>query len=491
MSMSSPCDYDICVVGGGINGAGIARDAAGRGLRVVLLEKGDLAGATSSASSKLIHGGLRYLENFEFRLVREALSEREVLLSIAPHVIWPLSFVLPHDPSMRPRWMIRLGLFLYDRLGGPRSLPPSRAVDLRMDICGAPLAPDFQSGFIYPDCWVDDSRLVVLNALDAAERGAKIMTRTACEGLSPLPEGAGWTVRARTPDGRTTAFSALTVVNATGPWVRTFLENIGRAAPDLPAVRLVQGSHIVLPRLYEGVQAYILQQPDGRIVFALPFLGDFTLVGTTERPFSGDPVQARISMEETNYLCAAVFRAFRRIVAPSDIIWSFSGVRPLADSGTKEARKASRDYTFHMDTREGATLLSVFGGKITTYRRLAEAALVKLFPNSQAWTARIPLPGGDIGGPGGFEGFLNHQAARWPFLPAPLLWRYARAYGTRMERFLEGAQAMEDLGRLVFVPDLYEAEVRYLKDVEFARTDEDILFRRTKRGLRVPVRTVS
>lgn len=489
--MSSLCDYDMCVVGGGVNGTGIARDAAGRGLRVVLLEKGDLACATSSASSKLIHGGLRYLENFEFRLVREALAERETLLSIAPHIVWPLSFVLPHDPSMRPKWMISAGLFLYDRLGGPGSLPHARSVDLRMDICGAPLAPEYRDGFVYPDCWVDDSRLVVLNALDAAERGAKVMTRTTCEALSPLPDQAGWTVRARGSEGRMTAFSARSVVNATGPWVRSFLEAMGRQVSDLPAVRLVQGSHIVLPRLYEGAQAYILQQPDGRIVFALPFLGEFTLVGTTERDFVGDPAQARISMEETNYLCAAVFRAFRRIVAPSDIVWSFSGVRPLADAGSGQARKASRDYMFHLDTRDGPPLLSVFGGKITTYRRLAEAALAKVFPNGRPWTAQTPLPGGDIGGPGGFEGFLNRQAARWPFLPAPLLWRYARAYGTRMERFLDGASQIQDLGRLVFAPDLYEVEVRYLKEVEFARTDEDILFRRTKRGVVTPPRTMS
>ncbi|HRC26891.1 MAG TPA: FAD-dependent oxidoreductase, partial [Alphaproteobacteria bacterium] len=297
-------------------------------------------------------------------------------------------------------------------------------------------------------------------------------------------DGAGWTVQGRASDGRSVAFSARTLVNATGPWVRSFLEANALVAPDLPAVRLVQGSHIVLPRLYEGAQAYILQQPDGRIVFALPFLGDFTLVGTTEREFTGDPAKSRIAMDETNDLCAAVFRAFQKIVSPSDIVWSFSGVRALVDGGKGAARKASRDYTLHLDTRFGPPLLSVFGGKITTYRCLAESALARLFPQSRPWTASAPLPGGDIG-PGGFEGFLNRQAARWPFLPAPLLWRYARAYGTRMERFLDGAQAMEDLGRLVFAPDLYEVEVGYLHENEFARTDEDILFRRTKRGVGV------
>ncbi|MCB9978862.1 MAG: glycerol-3-phosphate dehydrogenase [Rhodospirillales bacterium] len=480
--MPSACDYDLCVVGGGINGAGIARDAAGRGLRVVLLEKGDLACATSSASSKLIHGGLRYLENFEIRLVRESLAEREILLKIAPHIVWPLSFVLPCDPTMRPRWMIRLGLFLYDRMAGTRSLPASRAIDLTAHPYGAPLSHGFHTGFVYPDCWVDDSRLVVLNAVDAARHGASILTRTACIGLSPLTGAQGWSVRARTTKGETLTFSAEKIVNATGPWVRDFLDSIGRIAPDTPPVRRVQGSHIVIPKLHDGAQAYILQQPDGRIVFALPFLGDFTLLGTTERDFSGDPGTARISQEETDYLCAAALRAFGRIVKPSDIAWSFSGVRPLATSLDGAARKASRDYVFHLNERDGPEILSVFGGKLTTYRRLAESALARLFPETQPWTNGPPLPGGDIG-PGGFEGFLNRQAALYPFLPAPLLWRYARSYGTRMDCFLDGTQTLEDLGKATLAPDLYDAEVRYLREHEFARTDEDILFRRTKCGV--------
>lgn len=480
--MPSACDYDLCVVGGGINGAGIARDAAGRGLRVVLLEKSDLASATSSASSKLVHGGLRYLENFEFRLVRESLAEREILLKIAPHIVWPLSFVLPCDPAMRPRWMIGLGLFLYDRIGGQRSLSTSRRIDLKTHPYGAPLACGSETGFVYPDCWVDDSRLVALNAVDAAARGAKILTWTECIGLAPLSQSAGWSVRARTAKGETLAFSAEKIVNATGPWVRSFLETVGRIGTDTPPVRLVQGSHIVIPKLHEGAQAYILQQPDGRIVFALPFLGDFTLVGTTERDFSGNPAQAHISREETDYLCAAVLRGFGYIVKPSDIVWSFSGVRPLADKTDGAARKASRDYTFHLNERDGPALLSVFGGKLTTYRRLAESALEKLFPETRSWTHAPPLPGGDIG-PGGFEGFLNHQAARYPFLPAPLLWRYARSYGTRMDWFLDGTQTMTDLGKATLAPDLYDAEARYLRKHEFAQTDEDILLRRTKCGV--------
>lgn len=480
----SACDYDLCVIGGGINGAGIARDAAGRCFRVLLLERGDLGGATSSASTGLIHGGLRYLEYGEFRLVREALRERATLLRIAPHIVRPLSFILPHDPQMRPVWMIRAGLFLYDHLAGRGGIAPSRAVDLSEDPAGKPLSPVYDRGFVYSDAQVDDARLVVLNAVDAAEHGADIRTRTACTGLKPLKDGRGWRV---TFGDRGETKTARAIVNATGPWVRDFLEKTGLATPDLPRIRLVKGSHIVVPKIFDGPQAYIFQQPDRRIVFAIPYRERFTLVGTTEEAFTGDPRQAQISQAETEYLCRAVERAFCVEMKPEKIVWSYSGVRPLAeeDSG-KSATASSRDYRIVSRMYEGNALHSIFGGKITTYRALAQEVVDRIFGGKGRWTADVPLPGGGIG-PEGFDGFLARQKRKYPGFSPERIERLARAYGTRMDVFLtderEGGAAGQDDPAREVVPGLSVAETRYLKEKEFARTAEDILWRRSKLGL--------
>lgn len=481
----SACDYDLCVVGGGINGAGIARDAAGRCLKVLLLERGDLGCATSSASTKLIHGGLRYLEYGQFRLVREALRERATLLKIAPHIVHPMEFILPHDPQMRPAWMIRTGLFLYDHLAGRGGLAPSRAVDLAEDTAGKPLSPVYDRGFVYSDASVDDARLVVLNAVDAAEHGADIRTRAACTGLEPIKGGRGWRVSFTEKGREGETKTARVVVNATGPWVRSFLESPGLVAPDLPRIRLVKGSHIVVPKLFNGSHAYIFQQPDRRIVFAIPYLENFTLVGTTEESFSGDPAQAKISQAETEYLCRAVGRAFCAEMKPENIVWSYSGVRPLAeeDSG-KSATAASRDYRIVSQTHDGNALHSIFGGKITTYRALAEEAVDRIFGEKGRWTADMPLPGGAIG-PEGFEAFLMRQKRKYPGLAPERAGRLAHAYGTRMDVFLANEKGGGDPARLV-APGLSVAEIRYLKEREFARTAEDILWRRSKLGLTAP-----
>ncbi len=476
-------DFDLLIVGGGINGVGIARDAAGRGLRVLLCEKGDLAAATSSSSSKLIHGGLRYLEQYEFRLVREALVEREVLLRIAPHIAWPMRFVLPHAPEQRPAWMIRLGLFLYDHIGGRVSLPGTRQLDLRRAPQGAPLRAEFRRGFEYSDCWVDDARLVALNAMDARERGATILTRTAC--LSAAADGAAW--RVTLADGDTGALRTVTtriLVNAAGPWVEDVLG--GRAGVnDGPHARLVKGSHIVLPRLYDGEQAYILQNDDDRVVFVIPYEGGYSLVGTTDIPFTGDPAHVAIEPAEAAYLCRAVSRYFAAPVQPSSIVHSYSGVRSLHDDKSDDPSSVTRDYV--LDFRSvPAPVLSVFGGKITTYRRLAEHAMDKLLPHLQAprpkaWTGLAPLPGGDLPG-GDFTGFLASLQARYPWLPAALAHRLARAYGTRAEAVLAGAQGLADLGE-AFGGGLTAAELRYMMQQEWARTAEDALWRRSKLGL--------
>jgi len=476
--------YDLVVIGGGINGAGIARDAAGRGLRVLLCEQADLAQATSSASTKLIHGGLRYLEHREFRLVREALTEREVLLRAAPHIIWPLSFVLPHDSSLRPAWMIRLGLFLYDHLGGRELLPGSRRHDLRRSPLGNALRRDLQTGFSYADCWVQDARLVVLNAIDARERGARIMTRTRCTGarrrdgcwevtLEAAEGGQGVTVRSRA------------LVNAAGPWVTDMLDRIG-GVQRRSALRLVKGSHIVVRRAYEGDHAYIFQNDDRRIVFAIPYEGEFTLIGTTDVDYRDDPAKVAIDEAERDYLLRAVNRYLRAPLSADDVVWTYSGVRPLYDDATANASAVTRDYVFDMDGAAGEPpLLSVFGGKITTYRRLAEHALERLSQQlgwaGRPWTAKAPLPGGDIPG-ADFEGFLASLRREFPWLPETLVRRYARAYGTRSRKLLNGASSVEDLGR-DFGAGLHEAELRYLAAEEWARTAEDVLWRRSKLGL--------
>lgn len=485
--------YDLLIIGGGVNGAGIARDAAGRGMSVLLVEAQDLAGATSSNSTKLIHGGLRYLEYFEFRLVREALKEREILLGLAPHIIRPLDFCLPHAHTIRPSWMIRAGLALYDRLGKRERLPGSEAIKLSTHPYGQRLQMRYAKGFRYADCRVDDARLVVLNAVDAAELGAHILTRTACTGLHVV--NGGWQAELRDADtGETVTANAAMAVNAAGPWVHSVLFGNSLVRDRVtPAIRLVKGSHIIVPRLYEGDQAYILQQPDKRIVFAIPYEHKFTLIGTTDIDYTGDPGKPEIDDAEILYLCEAVNRYFTTKITPDNIVHAYSGVRALLDDGHDKARTVTRDYHLEYDDTFGAPLLSVFGGKLTTYRRLAEEAVNRLVshwpraaenPASQAgWTDTVALPGGDILN-GDFDGFLQDQKERYDWMPSELVERYARAYGTRMDRFLEGAAGLESLGRH-FGDDVYQAEVDYLREREWAKTAEDILWRRSKLGLHI------
>jgi glycerol-3-phosphate dehydrogenase len=485
MQDSAQETFDLAVIGGGVNGAGIARDAAGRGLKVLLCEQGDLGGATSSASSKLIHGGLRYLEHYEFRLVREALQEREVLLDAAPHLIRPLSFVLPHDAHLRPAWMIRAGLFLYDHLARRKTLAGSRGIDFAHDPAGVPLQERFTRGFSYSDCWVDDARLVALLAVDAKERGAEILTRTPC--AAARRDGDAWSVTLN-PGAGERRIRARALVNAGGPWVGQVLKRaLGRN--DAPQPRLVKGSHIVMPRLYRGDHAYILQNRDRRIVFVIPYEERFSLIGTTDVPFSGDPGSVAISPEETQYLCDAVGAWFRDRPKPADAVWDYAGVRPLFDDASDDPSAVTRDYVLALEDEANlAPLLSVYGGKITTFRRLAEHALEKLKPHfpgmKPAWTARAHLPGGDLGGRS-FDAFLADLAARHPFLPASLALRLARAYGSRTERVLGGARRLDDLGRDLGA-GLREREAEYLLREEFARTAEDILWRRSKLGLHAP-----
>ncbi|WEN15134.1 glycerol-3-phosphate dehydrogenase [Rhodanobacter sp. AS-Z3] len=476
-------DTDILVVGGGINGAGIARDAAGRGLSVTLCEQDDLASHTSSASTKLIHGGLRYLEQYEFRLVAKALAEREVILRLAPHIAWPLLFVLPHESHLRPAWMIRLGLLLYDSLGaGNRTLADSHAVDLHDHVSGVPLREPFSQGFVYSDGWVQDARLVVLNAMDGVKRGADVRVHTRCE-AAHVQESI-WHVQLRGADGRSELLRAKALVNACGPWAGQFLgDELGRQ--QHPEVRMVKGSHIVLPRLFDHEYAYIFQQPDRRIVFAIPYENDYTLIGTTDMEFRGDPGRVCIEEAETRYLCDAVNRYFRRSVQPHEVVWSFSGVRPLLDEGG-DASSASRDYRIELDTRQGAPLLNVFGGKITTYRRLGEEAVDLLCDalehEQPAWTAHgDPLPGGDFADA---ERLLVAWSRRWPWLPVGLAHRWLRHYGTCVATLLGDASELPDLGRH-FGAGLYQSEVDYLIRHEWARASEDILWRRTKLGLRL------
>jgi glycerol-3-phosphate dehydrogenase len=465
--------FDLLVVGGGINGAAIARDAAGRGLSVLLVEKDDLASHTSAASSKLIHGGLRYLEQYEFKLVRESLHEREILLATAPHIVRPLQFVLPDPPGGRPWWMIRLGLLLYDLLARRGALPRSKGQGKGDNIFRAPLKPGgFRLG-TYWDAWVDDARLVVLNALDAHERGAEIATRT--ELVSARRDGDAWT--ATLSGGR--IVTAKMIVNAAGPWVaETLNRRMGIEAES--KVRLIKGSHIVVPRLWEGDHAYILQQGDGRVVFALPY-GARGLIGTTDVPVAR-PEEAVITGEEIAYLCGAVNAYFKKAIAPADVIWSYSGVRALYDDGARDAKDVTRDYRLELDDAPGPKLLSVFGGKITTARALALEALDLLGVKGCTFTASSSLPGGNID-----AAFNDVLAGLAGWMPAPLVLRLSRAYGTRLERVLAGAKSMKDLGRR-FGAGLYEREVRYLIDTEFARTAEDILWRRTKLGLEMTTR---
>jgi glycerol-3-phosphate dehydrogenase len=475
--------FDIAVIGGGVNGCGIARDAVGRGLKVLLAEQNDLASGTSSASTKLIHGGLRYLEHKEFRLVREALIEREVLLRAAPHIIWPLRFVLPHHKGLRPRWLVRLGLFLYDHLGGRKLLPPTRSIDLRHDAAGQPLKPGFTHAFEYSDCWVEDARLVSLNARDAAERGAEILVRTRC--VEARRADGMWKLRLEGPGGTLRDVSARALVNATGPWVSSFLGGaVGMNAPD--KIRTVKGSHIVVEKLFDHDRAYIFQNADGRICFAIPYEQDFTLIGTTDADYQGEPGKVAISEAETEYLLAAANEYFQASVTRANIRWTYAGIRPLYDDGASKAQDATRDYVLRLDQPAGdAPLLSVFGGKITTYRRLAEAALEKLQPSfpamGQPWTAHATLPGGDFP-VNAFAAQVGGIAKKYPFLELREARRLVRAYGTRAERVLGNAKSAADLGRR-FGPSLTAAEVNYLMQEEWATSADDIIWRRSKLGL--------
>ena len=480
-------DFDLVVIGGGINGASIARDAVGRGWSVLLCEQGDLAGATSSASTKLVHGGLRYLEYYEFRLVREALAEREVLWAMAPHIIWPLRFVLPHHKGLRPAWLLRLGLALYDHIGGRKLLPPTRTLRLRSDPAGAPLKPEFTRAFEYSDCWVEDSRLVVLTARDAADRGAEILVRTGCTGA--VRESEGWAINLDGPEGCRTVH-ARAVVNAAGPWVASLLGRIA-GSNSASQVRLVQGSHIIVPKLYAHDRCYIFQNSDNRIFFAIPYEQDFTLIGTTDLDYRGDPAAVRISTAEIDYLCDGASGYFKSPVTPEMVVWSYSGVRPLRDDGASSAQAATRDYVLELDAPDGAAaLLSVFGGKITTSRRLAEHAIDRLTshlpkPTGQAagWTGKTALPGGDFP-PQGFATLLAAIQARYSFLPDDLARRLVRAYGTRVVALLGDARCIDDLGE-DFGAGLSERELHYLIDQEWARQADDVVWRRSKLGLRL------
>ncbi len=482
--------FDLAIIGGGINGCGIARDAAGRGHRVFLCEMNDLASGTSSWSTKLVHGGLRYLEYYEFRLVREALIEREILWQIAPHIIRPLRFVLPHHAGLRPAWLLRLGLFLYDHIGGRKLLPPTRSVDLTRDEVGQPLIQGrYTRGFEYSDCFVDDARLVVLTARDAADRGAEIRTRSRAIEIGQADGMWRLTVENRITGARST-IRARVLVNAGGPWVEEVLAR-GAGVNAKAKVRLVQGSHIVVRKLYEHDRAYMFQNADGRIVFVIPYQDDFTLIGTTDRDFDGDPSKVNASPEEIKYLCDSVSEYLAKPVRPEDVVWAYSGVRPLYDDGASEAKAATRDYVFELDTPGGAALLSIYGGKITTYRRLAEEALERLAPylgsakTREGWTGTSPLPGGDID-VSAVPALVAELRRDYPFVSTEHASRLAHAYGTRAREVLGTAKSINALGRS-FGATLTETELRYLMSWEWACSAEDVVWRRSKLGLRLSV----
>ena len=480
--------FDLAIIGGGINGCGIARDAAGRGNSVFLCEMNDLASGTSSWSTKLVHGGLRYLEYYEFRLVREALIEREILWQIAPHIIRPLRFVLPHHSGLRPAWLLRLGLFLYDHIGGRHLLPPTRSVDLTRDEVGKPLVPNrYTRAFEYSDCFVDDARLVVLTARDAADRGAEIRTRTRAVEIRQV-DGIWQVTVEDTSDGSRSAIKARALVNAGGPWVEEVLRS-GAGVNARAKVRLVQGSHIVVRKLYAHDRAYMFQNSDGRIVFVIPYQDDFTLIGTTDRDFDGDPAKVKASTEEIEYLCDSVSEYLAQPVKPEDVVWTYAGVRPLYDDGASEAKAATRDYVFELDTPGGAPLLSIYGGKITTFRRLAEEALERLSPYlrsakaKEGWTAKSPLPGGDMD-VSAVAALTAELVRNYRFLSDANASRLAHAYGTRAAKMLGGAKSLDDLGQS-FGAGLTESEVKYLMTNEWARSADDIVWRRSKLGLRL------
>ncbi|MEE9388106.1 MAG: glycerol-3-phosphate dehydrogenase [Paracoccaceae bacterium] len=483
---NKPADRaDIFIIGGGVNGCGIARDAAGRGMSVILAEQGDLAQATSSASTKLFHGGLRYLEYYEFRLVRESLIERERLLSAMPHISWPMRFVLPHHRGLRPKWLIRLGLFIYDYIGGRKILPATRTLDLRHHQAGKALKPDFVTGFEYSDCWVQDARLVVLNARDAAENGAKVLTRTTVTGAKRT--GDFWTVTTRdSVTNLVQTYEAKALVNASGPWVSDVIaDKLGISSPE--SVRLVRGSHIVTKRLVGHDQPYIFQGSDNRIVFVIPFEKDFSLIGTTEAEHSGSPGDATCTDAEAQYLCDFVSDYLLEPVSLSDILWRYSGVRPLYDDGASSATQATRDYVLSLDKNHQPPLLNVFGGKITSYRHLSEEVLTKLADvmpvPGKNWTAGVALAGGDFA-VGGAPGLIAELRVQYPFLTADWAERLIRTYGTEAKLLLGAAQVTADLG-IDFGATLSEAEVKWLMAKEFAQTGEDVVWRRTKLGLKM------
>ncbi|MEM8799209.1 MAG: glycerol-3-phosphate dehydrogenase [Pseudomonadota bacterium] len=474
--------YDVAIIGGGINGTGVARDAAGRGLKVYLCDKADLGGATSSASTKLIHGGLRYLEHYEFRLVRESLLEREVLLKAAPHIIWPLEFILPHSKDMRPSWMVRMGLFLYDNLGARETLGNSRRLSLRDEAVGAPLNENFRTAFSYFDCWVQDNRLVILNAQDAASRGATIRPRTACRRAER--NGDVWDLALETPNGTETA-KARAVINAAGPWVNITGDTIDSTRSS-DVIRHVKGSHIVTKRLFDHDCAYLFQNPDKRVVFAIPYEKDFTLIGTTDVDYDGDLGAPQASPEEIDYLCEAVSRYFAKPVTSKDVVWSYAGVRPLHGDEDENASSVSRDYKIRLDQPDGkAPLLTIYGGKLTTFRKLAghvtDRLLRALDIEGEEWTETAVLPGGDFPG-ADFDAALRSFQSHHPWLPEELAWRLVRNYGTAAEQIIGDATSLTQLGRH-FGADVYEAEIAHVIEHEWVREGADFLWRRSKRGL--------
>lgn len=478
-------DFDLVVIGGGINGAGIARDAAGRGLSVLLVEKDDLAEHTSSSSTKLIHGGLRYLEHYDFMLVRHALQEREVLLRAAPHIIWPLRFVLPHHKALRPKWLIRLGLFLYDHIGGRKLLPASHSLDLTQHVSGEALKNEFSSGFEYSDCWVQDARLVTLNVMDAAERGCDVRTRCECTDL--VRKEGQWSIHLSNKLTHTkSVVTAKAVVNASGPWVEATLD-LDEEHDSKHGVRLVKGSHIVVPKLFDHPYTYIFQNADNRVLFAVPYEQNYTLLGTTDVEVDDEPSKQHIDADEIDYICNSVSEYFKTPVSTDSVVWSYAGVRPLYDDASENASKVTRDYKLDLDVRKNAPVLSVYGGKITTFRKLAEQAVDMLKDTLDCkageWTADAPLPGGDIAN-ADFDGFVKVLKGQYLWLDDNVLQDYARNYGTRIHVLLANAASMADLGQHFSGP-LYQAEVDYLVKNEWARTAEDILWRRSKKGLHV------
>lgn len=484
-TVSTESDFDLVVIGAGINGAGIARDAVGRGLKVLLCEKDDIAEHTSSASTKLIHGGLRYLEHYDFKLVRHALKEREVLLRAAPHIIWPLRFILPHHKALRPRWLIRVGLFLYDHIGGRKMLPASNSVNLRTHIAGKALKNEFTSGFEYSDCWVQDSRLVVLNALDASEKGCTVLTRTEVTDLKRAQEQWNITLFEK-ESGTTRTVTATAVVNAAGPWVEKTL-SLDEDHVVKHGIRLVKGSHVVVPQLFDHPYTYIFQNDDNRIIFAVPYENNYTLLGTTDVEVEGQPGEQTTEDWELNYICESASVYFDKKIDPKDTVWSYTGVRPLYDDASANASKVTRDYKLDLDTKNGAPILSVYGGKLTTYRKLSEDALDMLSTvidiENPAWTHSAVLPGGDMHD-ANFGAFVNQMRKNYPWLDADVLNDYTRNFGTRIKPLIGSAESMDDMG-IDFGGGLFQSEVDYLMRYEWAKEVEDILWRRSKKGLAI------